>query len=69
MCRGHWLHRYEIAQEYSEGCLEICQICGDKQFFKLIGGRTDNLRYISYHLRQALPIQHKQWIKEYAENI
>lgn len=66
-CRGGFLHRYEIKQEYSEGIFEVCDICGDKQFFKLINGATDNLKYIAYHIRQALPPQHKQSLKEYAE--
>lgn len=66
-CRGGFLHRYEIVQEFPEGILEMCEICKDRKFFKLVNGQTDNLKYISYHIRQALPPTHKQFIKEYVE--
>lgn len=67
MCRGGYLHRYEILQQFSDGVVEVCEICGDRKFFKMIAGQTDNLRYISYHLRQALPMNHNQFKKEYAD--
>lgn len=68
-CGNGWLHKYEIKDQIQEMTIEVCERCGNKQFFKFINGRTDNLHYLSYHLRSALPKQHPQFKKEYEESI
>lgn len=54
MCTGRYLHRFEIVREFDRGVLEVCKICHIKKAFKLIDGKLDHNRYMSYHLRQAL---------------
>ena len=64
MCRKRYLHRFEIAREFENGVLEVCKICHTKKFFKLIDGKLDHNRYMSYHFRQALgnlPIPNYIW--------
>ena len=66
-CGNGWLHRYNIVGQLDDTVIEVCDRCNKKQFFKIINGRTDNLKYISHHLRSALPKQHPQFIKEYGQ--
>jgi len=64
-CKNKYLHRFEIVEEYEEGVLEVCEICKKKKFFKLIDGRPDNLSYMDYHIRNALPAQHPYYFHEH----
>lgn len=61
-CHGNWLHRYVITETFPEGVKERCTICKDTQFFNT---NIPNYEYLSYHLRSALPREHKRFIKEY----
>ncbi len=67
-CRNQWLHRFEIKQEYDNGVLEVCSICGKSKFFKIMDGKLNNYEYMSYHFRQALPPFHPYFEREYAKN-
>jgi len=64
-CKGHWLHRYQLARQFSEGSEEVCEICHDKRFFKVRNGKVNNREYLDYHLRSALPKYHNYFKKEY----
>lgn len=64
-CLGSWLHRFVIANNYGDCVHEVCQICGQSQFFRIIDGQCNNLEYLDYHLRQALVPQHKYYSHEY----
>lgn len=66
-CRNKWLHRFNLIKEFAEGVQERCEICGLKVFFRVIDGDSSNKKYISYHLRQVLPPQHRYFAKEYAK--
>ncbi len=65
-CTDVWLHRYIFTGNYI-GCVEeTCEICGDVQYFSYLpNGTADNLHYLSYHLRQALPRSHPLYAHEY----
>lgn len=62
-----WLHNYKIFAEYPNAVKEMCSICKDIKIFKTKNGRTHNITYLSYHLRQALPKYHRLYKREYGE--
>lgn len=64
LCQNRYLHRFEIKEEYEDGVLEVCEICHIRKFFKIIDGKVDNQRYMSYHIRQALPTFHEYYEHE-----
>ena len=64
-CRNNWLHRFVVVFQYENGIKERCQICGQEETFKIMNGQTSNLRYLSYHMRQALPMNHPLFKHEY----
>lgn len=66
-CRNKWLHRFSIIRQLPEGVQERCEICSKKVFFRIIDGKTDNKRYLSYHMRQALNPLHRLFEKEYGK--
>lgn len=66
-CRNKWLHRFFIVAETPKGIVERCEICGKKVVFRIKDGRTDNKRYLAYHMRQALIPQHRYFDKEYPQ--
>lgn len=48
---------------------EICNRCGDRKFFKAdLKGRVDNIRYLRFHIRQALPLWHPLFKHEYEKS-
>lgn len=57
-CKGSYLHRFSIKEEYDQGVKEVCEICGMSKFFRLIDGKLNNAEYMSYHIRQSLPDFH-----------
>ncbi len=64
MCKGNYLHRYKIVQEFDEGVIENCEICHKSKFFKVVGGQLEANAYMAYHLRSALqniPIPNYIW--------
>lgn len=66
-CLDVYLHRYVITKDWGEMVQEVCDICGDEQFFGIMpDGGSDNMTYLSYHLREALPRNHPQSKFEYA---
>lgn len=67
-CLGSWLHRFNIVEEFDNGVMEVCEICHRKKFFKLIDGKVDNLNYMDWHIRQALPSQHPIYSHEHFYN-
>lgn len=66
-CRNNWLHRFRIVIQTQRGIVERCEICGIKVRFRIIDGKTDNKRYLSYHMRQALNPAHRYFEKEYGK--
>lgn len=65
-CVDVWLHRYGTIKQSPLGIGEICQICGDEQYFATTEtGKFDNLNYLSYNLRRALTKSHPLFIHEY----
>ncbi len=68
MCLGKYLHRFSIVGEYDNGVLEACEICHKTRFFKLIDGKVDNLNYMDWHIRNALPQFHPYYYHEYEYN-
>lgn len=64
-CVGLWLHRFEIIEQWDNAVVEMCGICLKKKVFRIVNGRTNNLEYLSYHLRSALIPQHPLWKHEY----
>lgn len=64
-CKGNWLHRMQIIGQYSEGVQERCELCHKKVFFRIINGKSNNTRYISYHMRQVLIPQHRLFNHEF----
>jgi len=60
-----WLHNFQIIAQSPDGVLERCDKCHKKVFFKVIGGRVNNRKYISHHERQALNPAHRLFRKEY----
>ena len=66
-CLEGWLHRFVIVDQYFDGVLERCEICGQEEFFQIIDGRVNNENYLAYHARQALLPQHELYIHEYGK--
>lgn len=66
-CSNGYLHRYNLLRQWDNCVEEVCNICGDQQFFKIVDGRIDNLEYITYHMRQVLPQQHNLFSHEYQD--
>lgn len=64
-CGNGWLHRYEILEQHADYVMEVCVICHEPAYFKLINGKSDNFDYLDHHLRQALFKAHPQFIREY----
>jgi hypothetical protein len=54
-----------IESEYEDGVMEVCEICHKTQFFKLIDGKSDNLSYMNWHTRNALPPSHPLFYHEF----
>jgi hypothetical protein len=64
-CLGIWLHRYKIVAQFGNAVEERCEICKDTKIFKLGYGPLNNLEYLDYHLREALPPQHPLYEHEH----
>jgi len=64
-CLGSWLHRFSIVSEYTDGVLEVCEICHKTKFFPIRDGKVDNFNYMSWHLRSALPKFHPYYEHEF----
>ena len=54
-CADGLLHWFKIIETTPEGVVEICKLCGKTIFFP---ADCDNLTYLSYHFREALPADH-----------
>lgn len=67
-CINGYLHRFEIKEEYEDGVLEVCEICHQRKFFKLIDGQVNNKNYMSYHIKSILPPQHPFYERQH-ENL
>lgn len=67
-CIGNYLHRFSIQEQYEQGVMEVCEICGKSMFFRIIDGKVNNAQYMSYHLRQALPRDDEYYYHEYEYN-
>lgn len=64
-CLNGYLHRYIIQEQFTDGVIEMCQICKDRYFFKVVDGRIDNNEYLNKHGRQVLLPQHPLYKHEY----
>lgn len=67
LCKNYWLHRLDIADQYPEGVMEICQICGMQKFFRIIDGKVNNYDYMLYHQRQGLHPLNPLFAREYPQ--
>ncbi len=45
----------------------MCEICHKRVFFHVSQGKVDNLDYLAYHNRQALPVYHPNFLREYPQ--
>lgn len=68
-CKGLWLHRFEIAEQFNDAVVERCAICGKQKAFAVRDGRVNNLEYIAFHIRQVLVPQHNLYNHEYGLKI
>ena len=68
-CLGTFLHDFKFYQAGENGVSEVCSRCGELCAFVVIDGKTDNLDYLSYHLRSALPKWHPIYYAEYPNRI
>ena len=66
-CRNSYLHRFSIKNEYPEGVMEVCEICGMSKFFRIIDGKVNNFGYMSWHQRQGLNPIHPFFNREYRQ--
>lgn len=66
-CQNGYLHRYIIDREWSDGVTEICEICHDVQFYKVIDERVDNIAYLEHHERDILMPIDRQYANEYGK--
>lgn len=64
-CRGSWLHRFEVVGSSTQGVLERCAICHKKVSFRVRDGIVSPINYLSYHMRNALPKEHRLFAHEY----
>ena len=64
-CLGGYLHKFELKQQWAECIQEVCERCGQEEYFQIVDGRIDNLTYIDYHMRQVLVPQHPLFFHEY----
>lgn len=64
-CLNGYLHRYKIENEWEEGTEEICEICKDQQFYKVINGQIDNNDYLEYHYREVIQPNDRRYEFEY----
>lgn len=58
-CKGRLLHRFELVGECTSGVLERCTICHKKVSFRMAEGKIDNKNYLSYHMHDVLPKEHR----------
>lgn len=65
-CVDGWLHNFKIIENTSEGVIEMCKLCTKTVFFPT---NCDNLTYLSYHLREALPQDHPLYLHEYPNGL
>lgn len=66
-CECGWLHRYQIHREWSDGVEEVCEICKDQQFYKIVDGRIDNIAYLEHHERDILTPDMPIYFHEYPQ--
>lgn len=64
-CLGNLYHDYQIRKTTTEGVVEICTRCKDKQFFN---NKVPNGRYLSFHIRSLLQKRDPRFIREYQNN-
>lgn len=64
-CLNKYLHRFIIVKDYDDGVLEKCEVCRKSKGFKIIEGKLDNARYMSWHIRSALTPDYPYFDREY----
>lgn len=68
ICTDVWLHRYNPVLTTDYGVCDVCELCGDEQYYRILGdGSSDNQEFLSHNLRLALTSAHPQSKHEYAE--
>lgn len=68
-CIGGYLHRFNLKQQWFDCVQEVCEICGQEEYFQIVDGRIDTLNYGDYHMRQWLVPQHPLYQNEYPNAI
>lgn len=64
VCKGTWLHNFEILKQTQAGILERCKRCGLPKHFP---NQIPNHLYLSWHIRQALQVNDPMFLREYPE--
>lgn len=57
-CLRGYFHRFKIVESYGSHVRERCEYCRKDMIFSTAPGRNTSLRYLSYHLREALTPDH-----------
>lgn len=65
LCKNQYLHRFSIVEECADGVLEVCEVCKETQFFKILDGKVNNQSYMDWHIRSALPPSHPYYFHEF----
>lgn len=68
-CGNGWLHRFNIKDQGFDYVQEICEICGQDEYFQIYNGRIDTINYGDLHMRQWLVPQHPLYYHEYPNAI
>lgn len=61
-CFDGWLHRFKILEQTNDGVIEMCALCSETVHFP---HNIDNLTYLAYHMREALPSDHPLYPHEF----
>ena len=64
VCRGNFLHKFQIIKNTGNGVLERCERCGLQKHFH---NETKNHHYLSWHIRSALQSWEPLFNREYPQ--
>ena len=64
-CLRGFLHKFEIVENYGTHVRERCERCRKDMIFSTASGRNTSLRYLSYHIRNALTPSSPMFKREY----
>jgi len=66
-CLRGYLHDFKIVGEYGTHTRERCTYCRKEMMFSKQSGRNTSLRYLSYHIKNALTPQHYLFYLHYPQ--